>query len=298
MAGSRFWKQEELLNSLVVDSEGYTIGFIRDVVVEPTEVKLRVHKTKEQVKSEVDGRALRDLLLGKVKRSRWFGKPSRDDLERVIREELGVREVSEETLVRYAELHGVEVPRRDVLNRVEEESAVVPWSDIDSVGSSELGVCILLKKAYAGEGETSPEARYMSRQEITGKIVIDRSGTIVGSVADLLLSIDGPGIRIRRGRLGPHLIPDIDELRRLLSVTYASENTLAENIASKLDIPKIEALEPNAILEFAKRMGVDIPLKETTTEEEQIHPSVIPWSQLRKVGDIVLLEGTLEETLY
>jgi len=298
MAGSRYWKQEELLNSLVVDSDGYRIGFVEDIVIEPSEMKLKVYRAKEQVKTEVDTLALRELLLRKVKKWKWFGRPSTEDLEELIRQELGTQEVSENTLVKYAEMHGFEVPRRDVVNRVEEESAVVPWSDIESIGSTELGVCILLKKGYAGESEASPQPRYLSRQEIAGKMVIDRNGRILGSVADLLLSINGPGVRVRRGRLGPHMIPDVDELTRLLAVTYASENTLAENIASKLGIPKIAALEPSAILEFAKKTGVEIPLKEITREEEQVHPTVIPWSQLRKVGDVVLLEGSLEETLY
>jgi len=293
MSESKYWKREEIINSLVVDSNGYIVGYVKDIIINPpNKVSLRIYKMKEEIKTIIDFDALHSLLIQKVKKR--FGKKTIKDLYEEIEKEIGEK-VSEQNLIKYAEMKNVEIPRKELIEKIEVDVGEVSLEDIENINESIFGVCILLKKGFfEGKEATS---YYVPENEIVGKMVIDKNAKIIGHVADVLYSINGLGIKIIQKKVGSSLIPNVEELKRLLIITYASEENLAENISSLLKVPKDSALRSNNILEFAKRTGVEIPMKEVALEEEEEYPKVIPWIDIKTIGDTVLLNKSMEEIL-
>ena len=293
MSELRYWKREEIIDSLVIDSNGFIVGYVKDIIINPpNKVSLRIYKTKEESKIIIDFDALHSLLLQKIKKR--FGKKTIKDLYEEIEKEMKEK-VSEQILIKYAEMKSIEIPKKEIIEKIEVDVGEVSWEDIENINESIFGVCILLKKGFF-EGKEAI-SYYVPENEIVGKMVIDKDARIIGNVADVLYSINGLGIKIVQKRVGSNLIPNIEELKRLLIVTYASEENLAENISSLLKIPKDLALRDNYVLDFAKRTGVEIPMKEVTLEEEQEYPKIIPWKEIKTIGDVVLLNKSINEIM-
>lgn len=293
MSELRYWKREEIINSLVIDSNGFIVGYVKDIIINPpNKVSLRIYKTKEESRIIIDFDALHSLLIKKIKKK--FGRKTIKDLYEEIEKEMKEK-VSEQTLIKYAESKNIEIPKKEIIEKIEVDMGEVSWEEIENINESIFGVCILLKKEFFKEKEAT--SYYVPEHEIIGKMVIDKNARIIGNVSDVLYSINGLGIKIVQKRVGSNLLPNIEELKRLLIVTYASEENLEENISSLLKIPKNLALRDNNILEFAKRTGVEIPMKEVTLEEEQEYPKIVPWTEIKTIGDVVLLNKSIDEIM-
>lgn len=293
MSESKYWKREEIIGSLVVDLNGFIVGYVKDIIINPpNKVSLRIYKIKEEIKTIIDFDALHSLLIQKIKKR--FGKKTIKDLYEEIEKEMKEK-VSEQVLIKYAESKNIEIPKKEIIEKIEVDMGEIAWEDIENINESIFGVCILLKKSFFEE--KGAISHYVPENEIIGKMVIDKNAKIIGNVADVLYSRSGLGIKIVQKTIGSSLIPNIEELKRLLIITYASEDNLAENISSLLKIPKDLALRNDNVLEFAKRSGVEIPMKEVALEEEQEYPKIVSWKEVKTIGDVVILNKSMEEIM-
>ncbi|MCD6262992.1 hypothetical protein J7L60_01075, partial [Candidatus Bathyarchaeota archaeon] len=116
---NRKYREEELLDALVVDSEGHIVGRVGSFVVTPRTIIVKLYELEKKSRTEPDEEELVKRLMEAVPKKKGLlsKAPSLEDLYADVRKELGkeaTEEVTLEDLVRYAEVKGVEVPQRVV----------------------------------------------------------------------------------------------------------------------------------------------------------------------------------------
>lgn len=292
----KYWESEQLLKSIVIDAEGRLVGYVGRLVAEPRELGLLVYKARDEKVSVVDSVALRNLLMTFLTRRKFIGKASLEDLKRELKRETGVEEVNDRAMVGYAMKMNLEIPRKEVVQAVEDEIGKVSWSDILSIGETEMGVCILLKKAFFNsQNKFDEDPAYLPADEVKDKQVIDSAGRILGVAADILYSVEGPGLKIVKRSLQTSYIPDINALEDTLITTYAYRENLIDIITKTLQANRERAIEPDTLLAFARRTGLQIPMKKVVVNEDSENYLVVPWKDIRKMGEVVLLRKNIEE---
>lgn len=296
MSWLKFWESEQLLKSLVIDSEGRLVGYVGRLVAEPRELGLLVYKSRDEKVSVVDSDALRNFLITFLTRRKFIGRANLEDLKKELKREMGMDEIGDRAMVGYAMKMNLEIPRKEVVQTVEDEIGKVSWSDILSIGETEMGVCILLKKPFFNsQNKFEEDPAFLPADEVKDKQVVDSAGRILGVAADILYSVEGPGLKIVKRSPHTSYIPDLNELEDALITTYAYRDNLVDMITKTLQVNRERAMEPDTLLAFARRTGLQIPMKKVVVNEDSENHLIVPWKDIRKMGEVVLLRKSIEE---
>jgi sporulation protein YlmC with PRC-barrel domain/ribosomal protein L40E len=288
---------EELVDALVVDSAGYICGRVDNVTVEKGTAVVKIYETEMESKPATDLSKLETALLSKVKKR--IGKPQKEDLYRQIMKEMDVGEVTTETLEKYALRKRISIPKKTVSKSKKTAKGTIAWRNVRCINSTELGTCILLKvpmEAVRRGVKLKKGVPYQAYEELGPKLVVDSEGKIVGNVEGLRFNTKGPHLHLLRSFAIKREEPDAEKLREnILSQTNMNERELGEQISENLDLDDMAPVTSENLVYWAREEGYLIPTKKIE-DEKKIHlKHVIPWTRIRKIGDVVLLDKSIEE---
>jgi hypothetical protein len=281
----RFYSIGEVRDARVYDSEGLFYGLLDGLVYREGTVFLRVAVEVRASQPVVDVERLRRLLEGRGVRLTG-GEPL-------------------EYLVVRAREEGLDIPYRTAERTVRLVKALVPVGEVAVVDVRRLW------RGFEGREErvvvlrTPREARYRGRRvreerppvpepdAIRGRLVVSLSEGIVGYAEEIVIGPGEPGLRVSHGRGVAGYINWIAFLNRLKKLGYTElYERLAEHydpLASpRLDISQLPSLEkllkkleaPERVEQLLREHVVTEPLKGSYTD--------IPWSNILKVGDIII----------
>ncbi|RLG42796.1 MAG: hypothetical protein DRO05_00015 [Thermoproteota archaeon] len=265
----RFYEEEELRGALVVDSEGLIYGNVSRISVEEDGVKLHVSVRVRAEVEEVDIGRLRELLKDKIPEG-----------------------AEDKELISLARSLGLELPKKKVEKELQHEKGVVPVEQIACIAEGDdIKVVVLStprEAKYRGITERNPE--YADLARIEGKMVVSMSGEVLGEAIGVVISAGRPGIRVKRLAAKR----TINWLRFLRDLRKERRNA-ALRLEAKLDPyknPKVPIDELEKLVLLLKEEGVDPSLLDNYTEEPEKRYYVdVPWDDVQKVGDVVLLRA-------
>lgn len=284
---------EEFSGALVVDSEGYIYGKTRKPEIRPDRITLEVYGERTVEESYPDMQALKNLLLQTVKKT--FGKPTMQDLYAQIAMELGKPQFSDEEILEYAKRRGIPVPMIKGIRTVEERKGTVESAEIDAIGKTDLGICVLLKKPFeaAQRGVKSIKpVPFRPYHELGPKIVIDSRARITGYAADILLnSLGEPQIKLKKQGSVEQDVPDVRALENYLLSKGEKRERLHKVVAAALHLKQVT---PEDLVRWAQQQGYQIPMKKAQEKRELEFQYLLPWKIIRRIGDVVLLDTPIE----
>ncbi|MCP8316224.1 MAG: hypothetical protein H3Z52_08950 [archaeon] len=284
----------ELVGALVVDPEGYIYGHVIKVDIGPEGPVFKIKSLKSAQESVPDIDALKQDLLRDLKEK--FSISNVQELYRFIAKELKIQSVTENDLISYAKLKEVKIPMREVLREVEEEKPYIRLNDIEAINKSELGSCILVKtpiEATIRSIEPQKAVLYQNEESLRGKPVIDNMAKILGNVHGILMSADGLSIQVGKDGMVTRLIPDMNSLKKRI-FSEKTPKELMKDIES-LGFEQPQDLTDDKLLAYAKMRGYEIPTHLVSSKTVLLYKSSVPWQQIRKIGDVILLNKTLLE---
>lgn len=288
------FKPSELIGSLVVDSEGYIYGHVVKVDIKPEGPFFKV-KSLKSVKEQVpDVEALKQILLRDHKEK--HGISNIQELYKFIANELKIQSITENDLVNYAKLKEVKIPMKEVSREVEEEKPDIHLNDVEVMNRSDLGSCILVKgpiESTIRGIEPQKSLPYQKEESLKGKLVIDNSAKILGKLHGILMSPEGLSIQVCKEIMVTKLLPDMNQLKKRI-FSEKKPKDLIKHMES-LGFEQPQDLTDDKILAYAKMRGYDIPTNLVSSKTVFLYKSSVPWHQIKKIGDVVLLNKTLPE---
>ena len=309
----RAYREDELLDSIVVDSEGYIYGKVGKIDIKENEISLLVYETKPDERTAVDIDIVKEELLKEAKLpfTARLQRLSRSEvLARNIQEEFDLKQeepLTDEHYIKYAERLGIEIPSKKVAEERKEPKGNMTLSDVKTIGIATIGTgerprvikIILLHEPKEAEFRKIPvqkKVSYRDTKMIRDKLVVDGSGLAVGYADSIVLFPNSPGIRIYSSKptdsvklswLFLHLEkigrPDIIEaIKKYFEIERGSHvyRVMMEDLKDFMRNTKITFKVPENLL-------LDRSVKEFLMD--------IPWDIVHKVGDVVLLRTTLSK---
>ena len=290
-------EEEEFLDTLVVDSEGYICGRVASFEIAPDKVMMRLYKEVVEEREVVDVERLKQELM-----LRLFGRVDprlEPKLYQRMRKDLRLPSdtvIGETDLVNYARLLALDIPTKVVTTKrkkpVEEP---VDLDMVDCMNETPLGKCILLKTPWEAERRGLPLmdfVPYKSTAEIRGMLVIDSDAKIIGHAERILIG-KPLGLRIAVETVKEVEEVDFQALYQSLLAYYKKPGKLVKRVARDLGISP-EMVGKEQIIAWAERLGLPLPKKK---EERVVREMTldIPWTLIRKIGDVVILSRPIEE---
>ena len=309
----RAYREDELLDSVVIDSEGYIYGKVEKINIKEDEITLLVYETRPDQKTVVNIDTIKEELLKTVKltftaKLQRLSRP--EVLTRNIRQEFDLKHegpLTDEHYTKYAERLGIEIPYKKVAEGRKEPKGIVTLRDVKTIGIAAIGTrersivikVILLHEPKEAEFRKIPVQKkvpYRSTKMIRDKLVVDASGLAVGYADSIVLFPDTPGMRLYSSKptdsvklswLFLHLEkigrPDIVEaINKYFEIERGAHvyRVMMEDLKDFMRDTKITFKVPEKFL-------LDRSVKEFLMD--------IPWDTVQKVGDVVLLRTTLSE---
>jgi len=291
--------ESELLNTIVVDSEGYVIGKIDSLRIEPEEIFIKLYGMEKEKHQVLDREALIERLAKLTPRKQGtFGNvPQSLDLSRMIREQLGLgpsETVTEEHVARFAESLGLSVPYIVQEQETRTDRGSIPWALVDRVGCSDFGRCVILKEPYEARKrgiEVREGVPYRSKKELEGKLVVDSEAKPVGTALEILIGITH-GILVQKESYKQEETTDLDKLgKSLIPSRFHSFEDFKKKVGKDLDKKTVGIAE---ISSWCKRNNVPLPIRRETRVVADFEFSV-DWNDIAKIGDVIILSRTIEE---
>ena len=290
-------EEERFLDTLVVDSEGYICGRVASFEIRPDKVMLRLYKEVEEEQSVVDVERLREELMLAL-----FGK-ARPKLEKKlynrIRKELRLPSkspIGEAELVSFARMLALDIPVKTVkTKRREDVEEPIDLDMVDCMSETPLGKCIILKEPVEAERrgvEILDYVPYKSTAEIRGMMVIDSEAKIIGHAERILIG-KPLGLRIAIETVKETEVVDMEALWQTIMAHFKKPEKFYERLCKDLGIRPEEITEQH-IIEWAERVGIPIPKRTETAVVKEMTLDV-PWTVIKKIGEVILLNRTLEE---
>ncbi|PCN50305.1 hypothetical protein B6U99_05175 [Candidatus Geothermarchaeota archaeon ex4572_27] len=278
--------EESLVDALVVDSEGYICGRVHGARYEEDEVYIDVYKYVEQRFTGPDYERLKAELLKTLPWRPWRPRSERE-LEERVRRELRLpptAPITERELCEYAKLKGLPIPTKVYEHRDRKVVYSLSLKQVETIGVSGLGACVLLKEPIEATRlniQPSSKVPFKSTEQVKGKLTIDAAGRILGRAQKVLLG-ETLILRVDLEDYVVRKVPDVD----LLLSRYYSE---LRDSGSRRPYVNVEQL-----VEWARREGVEVPYREER-RLEKVGELDVRWSDIRKIGDVILLSRRLEE---
>jgi len=292
-------EEEKFVGTLVVDSEGYICGRVASFEITPDRVLMRLYKEVGEEKEVVDVEKLKEALMMFL-----FNKVSpkhEKKLYKKLRKELKLPSempITEEELVSFARMLGLDIPTKKVhsASRVNVDEPV-DMELIEQVNESPLGKAVILKEPWEAKRRGVPIVEgvpYKSTEEIKGKLVLDSTARIIGHAQKIL--IGRPlGLRVALETYREEEEVDFEALMEMLFANFKNPKALFKQVAKDLGI-KPDQVTRDHILSWAEMAGIEIPKKKV---RKLVTKNILdlPWTAIRKIGDVILLNKSLEELL-
>lgn len=256
---------EELKNALIVDSQGYIYGRVREVRVESDRISL-VASVRVDIGDEyIDEGRLRELLA-----SRGFN----------------VKELSTHELISIAREQKIAIPKTEAERTEDVIKGVISVDEIVWIDRWLNDYVILLS--------TPREARYRGIREVKHPLYTDVKGKLALSLSQGVLGIV-VGIAIGPGEVALRISPSpsmVNWLRFISEIRKRGYRELEEKLSDLIDPyknPKISMDKlslVNRIIEKAPE-EINTILNSCIEWGNYIH---IPWKNILRVGDIVIVK--------
>lgn len=309
----RAYREDELLDSIVVDSEGYIYGKIGKINIKEDEVSLLVYEARPDEKTIVDVDSAKEELLKKVKltfAAKLQKLSPNEILTQSIRKELGLKPdepLKDRHYIDYAERAGIEIPTKKTPEERKEPKGVVPLQDVRAIGISTVGTkeasdvlrIVLLQEPKEASFRRIPVQKnvpFRSTDIMKDKLVIDSKGVALGYLDSVVLFQNTPGIRIYALKPSDSvslswLIKYLDNIGRPDIVEallkYFRVNT-ADHVY-RMSKTELESFMQKTKLVFKvpDELLIDRSVKDFVMD--------IPWDTVAKIGDVIILRKTLSE---
>lgn len=308
----RAYREDELTDATIVDSEGYIYGKVEKISIGENEIVVLAYEGKPDVKTVADLASLKADLLKGVRLS-FSSKMRRttpeDILAESIRKELGLtldERLNDEHYLKYAERMGVSVPMVKAAVERKEQKGNVSLNEVKTVKITVIGKekgtkvikIILLRKPKEAEFRKIPiqtKVPYRSTDIIKDKLVLDIEGNALGYVDSVVLFQGMPGIRVYVSKMSGQvslslLTRYLDESGQSNAATLVRKNLLDPE--SHRYTVTTEELE-----DFMRQKKLSFRLPDNVIGSQGAREFVadIPWDEIQKIGDIVLLKSTLTD---
>lgn len=304
----RAYREDELLDATIVDSEGYVYGKVERINISENNVVLLAKEEKPDARTVADLNGLKEILLRDVKTP--FGpRLSRatpiDMLAEKVRKELGLgaeEKLGDEHYIKYAERIGVSVPRVKATVARKEQKGTVNLNEVKTIRLTVIGkeketrlIKIILlgepKEAVFRKIPIQEKVPYRSSEVLKDRLVLDAEGNALGYVDSVVLFQDMLGIRIYVTKIGGQV--NLTLLTKFLEEIGQSEAAELvekhfENQKSSRNIVEVEELES-----FMREKSLAFRFPERVVASQGIREFVadIPWDAIGKIGDVVLLKS-------
>jgi len=292
------YSPEELNNATVADSEGYILGLVERVAIHPESVFLDVYTEQLVKETRDDIDLLKKRLLSTIKKT--FGDPSIDDLYRAIGRELGATEVTDQMIVDYAKSKNLAIPTKESMVTKRVSKGKVPWSLVGQASRSDEGVYIVLNRPIEAEERKIlliEGVPYKEVSEIKDKTVLDSEAKHMGQVSGVVIDRNGlPQLTLVKRIRETKEEPDISQLEeKIMTERKWNKRKLYTNVRSDLRL----ASEPSQgdLLRWARTKNIPY-MTHTVVTYREVNPTfLVPWTCIRKAGDIILLNKRVEEII-
>ncbi len=307
------YREDELLDSIVIDSEGYIYGRVGKVIVKEDEICFSVYETKPDEKTVVDVDTLKEELLKRVNLT-FTAKLQKlshfDVLSQNIRKEFGLKpeeSLTNQHYIKYSEKLGIEIPYKKVAEERKEPKGTITLREVKTIGISTIGTkerSALIKVVFLHEPKEAKFRKipiqktisYRGTEALRDMLVVDSEGLAVGYVDSLVMFRHMPGIRIYRAKptdsvslswLTQHLEktgrPDIIEaLNRYFGTEGGSH---------------VYQVSMDDLDDFMRKTKLTFKVPESVLFDQRVKEFImdVPWDVVHKIGDVVLLGLTLSE---
>ncbi len=301
----RAYREDELLDATVIDSEGYIYGKVEKIDVGEEEITLVVYESKPDMKTIVDVDALKLELLKNVQVSfgaKIQGLPPMKILLRNIKKELGLKpaeSITNKHYQEYAKRLGTPIPRRKVETERREPKGDINIKEIKAIKVSIIRTekeekvikLILLNDPREAVFRNIPvqhKVPYRNTDAIKDKLVLDSGGTALGYADSVVLFHNGLGIRVYSPKTTGGV--DLNVLSKYLDMWGKShvEKLIRRYFAR--DVVRREELD-----DFMKKAGLTLALPTEAVRSKVVKEFLmdVPWDTIHKIGDVVILGLTL-----
>jgi len=175
---------------------------------------------------------------------------------------------------------------------MEHEKGLIPVEEISAIAEGPGGPVVLLstprEASYRGVRVGEPTPADLGRA--VGRLTITLDGRVLGTVSEVVVGPGVPGLRVRASS------GEVAWLRYLRDLR-SRDPGLAERLEARIDPyrnPRIPAERLEDLLQILREEGAGEAEKGILREhvEEGQGASVdVPWPRVRRVGDVVLVEG-------
>ncbi len=302
--------ESELTDTTVVDSEGYIVGNIETLRIDPEEIFIKLYGVQKERREIIDIVALNERFSSTMPVKRIIPifaedafesgyKPQRQvlDIRAVVREQLNLKQldqVTEEQIARYAVSLGLAIPYSVQEIEIRTDRGAIPWALVDRVGSSDFGRCVILKEPYEAKRrgiEIKDSVPYRGKKELEDKMVIDSDAKPVGQAVDILIGVTH-GILVRKQSYKEEESIDLDLLMKsLIPSRFNNFEDFKKKVSKDLGKKTVGLAEISA---WCKRYNMSLPSKRQTKVISDFEFSV-DWKDIAKIGDVIVLSKTIEE---
>jgi sporulation protein YlmC with PRC-barrel domain len=291
--------ESELIDTVVVDSEGYMVGKIDSLRIEPEEIFIKLYGIEKEKRQVIDREALVERLakIIPLKRRVFGGEPRSTDIGKIIRERMGIgpsEAITEEQIARYAESLGLSVPYTVQEREERSDRGAIPWALVDRVGTSDFGRCVILREPYEARKrgiEVKDFVPYQSKKELEGKLVVDSEAKPIGTALEILIGVTH-GILVRKESYKQEETLDLDKLNKsLIPSRFNDFEDFKKKVGKDLDKKTVGIAEISA---WCKRNNISLPTRRQTRVVADFEFSV-DWRDIAKIGDVIILSRTIEE---
>jgi sporulation protein YlmC with PRC-barrel domain len=309
----RAYREDELADSLVVDSEGYIYGRIGKIDIKEDEVSLLIYESRPDEKTVTNVQAIKEELLKRVKLniSAKFQKLSPNEiLTENIRRELGLKSdapLNDQHFLEYAERTGVEITYKKAAEERREPKGHVRLNDVKAIGISTVGTketsdvmkIVLLREPREASFRKVPIQRtvsFRSTNALKDKLVVDAKGLALGYLDSVVLFQNTPGIRI-------YSLKPSDSVSMSWLIKYLDSVGRPDIVEALVKYFRVETGEhvyrmtKSELEGFMQKTKLVFKVPDELMIDRSVKDFVmdIPWDMISKIGDIVILHKTLAE---
>lgn len=309
----RAYREDEIVDSTVVDSEGYIYGRIGKIDVKEDAVTLLVYETRPDERTVLNIEVIKEELLRKVRLnlSAKVQKLSPNEiLNANIRKELGLKNdapLKDQQFVNYAERTGVEITYKKAAEERREPKGNVRLEDVKAIGVSAIGTkeasdvmkIILLQEPREAAFRRIPVQKgvpFRSTDAIKDKLVVDAKGVALGYLDSVVLFQNTLGIRIYSQKPS-------DSVSMSWLIKYLDSVGRPDIVEALVKYFKVETgdhvyrMTKSELEGFMQRSKLVFKVPDELLIDRSVKDFVIdiPWDLIMKIGDVVILHKTLAE---
>lgn len=310
----RAYREDELLDASIIDSEGYVYGKVDKIRIDENEIILLAYEGKPDVKTVADVDYLKAELLKGVRMpfgSRFRRAAASEMLEENMRKELGLgfeEQLNDGHYLKYAEKLNMAVPQVKATVERKEQKGTVTLDEIKTIritvigkekGTKVIKVIMLQepKEAAFRRIPVQKKVPFRSSDVIKDKLVLDSEGSALGYVDSVVLFQGMPGIRVYIQKMSGQV--SLSLLSRYLDESGQSEaaSILRKDLMEREREAHRYTVDMDELEDFLRqnKLSFRLPEKVLASQIAKEFVTDIPWDEISKIGDVVILKSTLAD---